>query len=69
LLKGAKCLQMRQLFFVVVVVVVIDRSTSRFSCGRAVPHHIDYDDDYDNDSDPDSDPCSAFDLDDPAASV
>jgi len=38
-----------------VVVVVVDRSTSRFPSSRAVPHHIDYDDDYDNDNDNDND--------------
>jgi hypothetical protein len=35
------------------VVVVIDRSTSSFPRGRAVTHHIDYDDDYDNDNESD----------------
>jgi len=50
-----------------VVVVVVDRSTSRFPSSRAVPHHIDYDDDYHNDND--TDPYSACDEDNHVSSV
>ena len=51
------------LVVVVVVVIVLDPSTSRCRRGRAVPHHIDYDDDYDNDNDP----WRAFDVDNPVS--
>jgi len=33
-----------------VIVIVIDRSASRFPSGLAVTHSVDYDDDYDNDN-------------------
>ena len=43
--------------------IVIDRCTSRFTRGCAVPHHIDYDNDNDND------PCLAADMDIGGSSV
>ena len=53
--------------------IVIDRCTSRFTRGCAVPHHIDYENDYDydydNDNDNDRDPCSAFGGDNQVSSV
>jgi hypothetical protein len=52
---------------VIVVGIVIDRSSRRLSSDQAVPHHLDYDDDYDNDND--EDPSAASDQNNHVSSV